>query len=98
MTIREFQDLIRQTYHDRDAARGLPATFMWLVEEVGELARALQNDDVEAAKLEFADVLAWLATTASIVGVDLEDAAAARYSNGCPKCGRIPCICERGKP
>ena len=97
MTIGEFQEIIRKTYYERDMARGLAATFMWLVEEVGELARALQNGDIDGAKIEFADVLAWLATTASIAGIDLEQAAEERYRQGCPKCRRIPCVCERGK-
>lgn len=96
MTIAEFQEIIRRTYHDRDAGRGTAATFMWLVEEVGELARALQDSDPEALREEFADVLAWLTTLASIAGIDLEDAAAERYGEGCPKCRRIPCVCPRG--
>lgn len=96
MTIAEFQEIIRRTYHDRDAGRGSAATFMWLVEEVGELARALQNEDAEAMREEFADVLAWLTTLASIAGVDLEEAAAGRYGEGCPKCRQIPCTCPRG--
>ena len=98
MTIAEFQQLIRDIYYERDSARGLAATFMWLVEEVGELARALQNNDTDAARAEFADVMAWLATTASIAGVDLEAAVRARYEQGCPKCAGKPCVCERGKP
>ena len=43
MTLREFQALIREMYHDKDAARGVEGTFMWLVEEVGELASALRG-------------------------------------------------------
>lgn len=97
MTISEFQDVIRATYYERDAGRGMAQTFMWFVEEVGELARALQNADMAAMEIEFADVLAWLATLASIAGVDLEAVAKARYGQGCPKCGRKPCVCERGK-
>jgi NTP pyrophosphatase (non-canonical NTP hydrolase) len=96
MTIAEFQKIIRHTYHDRDATRGLPATFMWLIEEIGELARALQNGDRAAAETEFADALAWLTTLASLAGVDLEAAAQGRYGHGCPKCGQIPCVCQRG--
>jgi NTP pyrophosphatase (non-canonical NTP hydrolase) len=96
VTIGEFQEIIRRTYHDRDAGRGSAATFMWLVEEVGELARALQDEDPEALREEFADVLAWLTTLASIAGVDLEEAAAGRYGGGCPKCHEIPCKCPRG--
>jgi NTP pyrophosphatase (non-canonical NTP hydrolase) len=98
MTIAEFQNIIRQTYHDRDAGRGMPRTFMWLVEEVGELARALQQGEREALAQEFADVLAWLTTLASITGIDLEEAAEKRYGSGCPKCLRIPCQCARGAP
>ena len=41
---------------------------------------------------EFGDVLAWLGSLANLAGVDLEEAAA-RYANGCPKCGAIPCGC-----
>ncbi len=96
MTIAEFQEIIRRTYHDRDAGRGSAATFMWLVEEVGELARALHYSEPDALREEFADVLAWLTTLASIAGVDLEDAAASRYGQGCPKCHEIPCTCPRG--
>jgi NTP pyrophosphatase (non-canonical NTP hydrolase) len=96
VTIAEFQETIRRTYHDRDAGRGTAATFMWLVEEVGELARALHYSDPAALREEFADVLAWLTTLASIADVDLEAAAAERYGGGCPKCGEMPCTCPRG--
>ncbi|MGC9317756.1 MAG: MazG nucleotide pyrophosphohydrolase domain-containing protein [Armatimonadota bacterium] len=94
MTIREFQRIIDETYGQRDAERGLERTFMWLVEEVGELARALQSEDRERMAAEFSDVLAWLTTTASLAGVDMDEAAA-RFANGCPKCGAIPCECAR---
>ena len=35
---------------------------MWLMKEVGELAAALREGTPEELALEFADVLAWLAT------------------------------------
>jgi NTP pyrophosphatase (non-canonical NTP hydrolase) len=92
MTIGEFQQLIRRTYGDRDALRGLESTFMWLIEEVGELARALRGDDLECTTAEFADVLAWLTTIATLAGVDLEQAAQ-RYAQGCPRCHHLPCEC-----
>ena len=87
MTLREFQELIRERYYETDAARGTPGTFMWLVEEVGELATALQKaageggntsggEDLEG---EFADVMAWLATLANINGVDLQEAIDNKY-------------------
>ena len=36
--------------------------------------------------------LAWLTSLANLTDVDLARAAA-RYENGCPKCGEIPCAC-----
>ncbi len=92
MDIGDFQRLMRETYGARDRARGLERTFAWLVEEVGELSRALFRGDETTQRVEFADVLAWLASVADQAGVDL-DAAAARYAHGCPKCGRRPCVC-----
>ena len=34
-------------YSDKDAARGIDGTFMWLMEEVGELAGALRQGSAE---------------------------------------------------
>ena len=72
----------------------MPAAVAWLAEELGELAQALRKGTVEAQRDEFADVLAWVATLANIAGIDL-DAALQRFADGCPKCGAIPCHCER---
>jgi len=91
--IREFQKLIEATYFERDSARGLEGTHMWFAEEVGELTRALRRGNEEELAGEFADVLAWLATLASIAGIDLEEVAAAKYQAGCPRCGAVPCEC-----
>ena len=74
MTIRDFQDFIRKQYYERDSERGTPGTFMWFVEEVGELAAALAGDDDKNKEEEFADVLAWLCTLANINDVDLATA------------------------
>ncbi len=81
ITIRAFQELIRDRYFESDNARGTAGTFLYLTEEFGELATALANNnrpskpptDAERANLEeeFADVLAWLATLANINKVDL---------------------------
>jgi len=74
MDISEFQRLIAQKYKKRDQERGTPATFMWFIEEVGELATALASKDQKNKEEEFADVLAWLCTLANISNVDLEKA------------------------
>ncbi|NQU74712.1 MAG: nucleotide pyrophosphohydrolase [Planctomycetes bacterium] len=71
MTIKQFQDFILEKYGVRDSERGTAHTFMWFMEEVGELASALAGDDHYNKEEEFADVLAWLCTLANINGVDL---------------------------
>lgn len=93
MQIGEFQKLIERTYFDRDSARGMGGTFMWFTEEVGELATALRENDREAMKGEFADVLAWLCTLASIAGISMEEVID-KYAKGCPRCRKIPCGCS----
>jgi NTP pyrophosphatase (non-canonical NTP hydrolase) len=93
MQIGEFQRLIESLYLEKDRRRGVDRTFLWFAEEVGELAEALRTGDRTALEAEFADVLAWLATLASLSGVDLERAATRKYRTGCPKCGGNPCNC-----
>jgi len=89
----EFQRLIRKMYFDKDVARGIDGTFMWLMEEVGELASALRNGSHEERLGEFADVLDWLATIANVANVDLSEAISRKYGSGCPGCGHFICTC-----
>lgn len=93
MRITEFQKKIEDIYYARDAARGLAGTHMWFCEEVGELTRALRRDKREELEGEFADVLAWLSTLASIAKIDLQAAAEKKYGRGCPRCHGTPCAC-----
>ena len=81
MTINEFQKFISEKYEARDRQRGTEKTFMWFIEEIGELATALAGDDQENKKEEFADVLAWLCTLANINEVDLQEACK-KYTEG----------------
>ena len=80
-------------YHEKDVARGVEGTFMWLIEEVGELATALRSGSHEERVGEFADVLAWLTTIANVAGIDLTEAVNKKYGAGCPGCGRFLCNC-----
>lgn len=93
VTLADFQRLIRDMYFDKDVARGIDGTFMWLMEEVGELAAALRNGTHDQRLGEFADVLAWLATIANVAGVDLDEAVTRKYGLGCPGCGQFVCAC-----
>ena len=94
MHLAEFQRLIEAIYYERDSARGIEGTHMWFAEEVGELTRAIRRDQKEELEGEFADVLAWLSTLASMKGIDLEAAARAKYGEGCPRCHGTPCSCS----
>ncbi len=99
MSLASFQELIRRMYLKKDVARGIDGTFMWLMEEVGELAAALRSGSREQQASEFADVLAWLATIANVAGVDLAEAVQRKYGSGCPGCGELICACDdQGKP
>ena len=92
MEIREFQELMDRTYRERDTERGIPSTVAWLAEEVGELAKATRKESLAEQSHEAGDVLAWLASLANQLGVDLEDSIS-RFTQGCPRCGTIPCNC-----
>ena len=76
MEIREFQDLIGRMYSDKDRERGSAGTFLWLVEEIGELASAVSEGSQADKEEEFADVLAWLFTLANVENIDLTAAIA----------------------
>lgn len=93
ISLGDFQQLIRRMYFEKDVARGVEGTFMWLMEEVGELSSALRSNDPVNLAAEFADVLAWLTTIANVAGVDLADAVRKKYGSGCPGCGRLVCTC-----
>lgn len=92
MDIAAFQQLMADTYGARDRARGVPATVAWLTEELGELARAVRKGTREDQLHELGDVLAWLASLADQLGLDLAEAAE-RYAGGCPRCAALPCRC-----
>lgn len=92
MTFTGFQEVIAATYGDRDAQRGIPATIAWLTEELGELAQAVRKGTDADREHELGDVLAWVFSLANQLNLDTSKAVD-RYSNGCPKCGGIPCSC-----
>ena len=92
MTITEFQRHIEDIYFKRDRDRGIDGTFMWFVEEVGELATALREGTQQELSEEIADVFAWLSTIASIKGIEMDDAIR-KYAKGCPACQVNPCNC-----
>ncbi len=83
LSFTQFQDFIRDRYGAKDAERGAPKTFLWFMEEVGELASALgktrEGSDSSDLAGEFADVLGWLTTLANMEGIDLEAALQDRY-------------------
>lgn len=95
MRIREFQNLMKDLYIQKDKERGISDTFIWLVEEVGELATELNDErDKQSVSEEMADIFAWMCSLANLFQIDLEDAIFKKYPNKCPKCDSNPCKCE----
>ena len=92
MDLGELQRLMADTYGEQDRERGLAASVAWLTEEVGELAQAVRKGSAADQLHELGDVLAWVASIAEQLGLSLDDAVA-RYADGCPRCGAIPCTC-----
>jgi NTP pyrophosphatase (non-canonical NTP hydrolase) len=88
----ELQRLMETTYGTRDRARGVPVTVAWLTEELGELAQAVRKGGRDEQVHELGDVLAWVASLANQLGIDLDDAVG-RFAAGCPKCAAQPCRC-----
>ncbi len=93
MQIREFQKLIREIYLSRDAQRGADKTFLWFLEEVGELVRAYRRGEEDKVGSEMADVIAWLASVANLLNIDLEEELVKKYPSLCPLCSSSPCTC-----
>jgi len=93
LTLRQIQDLIEKMYSAKDRKRGPEGTFLWLMEEVGELATAVREGTREEKEGEYADVLAWLVTLANVEGIDLTHALR-KYTEGCPGWGKMVCSCN----
>ena len=93
MEIKEFQNLIRKIYLSRDAQRGGDKTFLWFLEEVGELTRAYRRHEKENVGREMADVIAWLASVANLLDIDLEAELLKKYPAVCSSCASVPCTC-----
>jgi NTP pyrophosphatase (non-canonical NTP hydrolase) len=92
MKISEAQKVIAETYGKKDRERGAAGTFMYLIEEVGELATAIREEGQQEKASEFADVFAWTLSLAALEGIDLEQAFLEKYSI-CNGCGKSPCEC-----
>jgi NTP pyrophosphatase (non-canonical NTP hydrolase) len=95
MNISEFQEMMKRLYFKRDLERGAEGTFNWLVDEVMELGDELKKSpkDRDATEKEFADGIAWLASLANVMEIDLEKATLNKYNFKCPKCEKSPCQC-----
>lgn len=94
MKVGDFQRHIADLYLEKDRKRGTEATFLWLMEEVGELAEAVRRKERAGLEEEMADCVAWIASLANLLDVDLEKALEKKYPATCARCGENPCGCE----
>ena len=93
MEIRAFQESIRDIYFQRDQRRGEDKTFLWFLEEVGELVRSYRRGESEKIGGEMADVIAWLVSVANLLNIDLDSELKKKYPKACPLCSSTPCTC-----
>ena len=97
MRVSDFQLLMNELYYHRDVKRGIYKTFIWLVEEIGELADNLNKKVLDHSKIsdELADIIAWTSSLANILNIDLEKALIDKYPNKCLNCDSNPCKCDK---
>ncbi|MGQ4891199.1 MAG: MazG nucleotide pyrophosphohydrolase domain-containing protein [Candidatus Njordarchaeia archaeon] len=79
LTLKEAQEIIKEKFFETDSKRGVLKTFLWLVEEIGELAEALRKEKREEIFEEIADVFAWTTSLANLLDIDLEEAFKSKY-------------------
>lgn len=77
MEIKNAQKIIDEFYGKRDRERGIWKNLVWLGEELGELYKAVREN--EGIEEEIADVFAWLLSVANVLGVDVEEAFRKKY-------------------
>lgn len=97
MRLREFQNLMRELYYEKDKERGEDKTLKWLSSEVEELIDAVRKNDRKAVEEEVADVVAWAFSVANLKDVDVEGALREKYPDLCGYCSKSPCGCEERK-
>jgi len=97
MKISDFQKLMKDLYFYRDSERGILKTFIWLVEEVGELAEVIKEKKIDRKKSseEIADIFAWTNSLANLLNIDIEEALLKKYPKKCSKCNSLPCKCRK---
>ncbi|MFX1259280.1 MAG: MazG nucleotide pyrophosphohydrolase domain-containing protein [Promethearchaeota archaeon] len=96
MKISDFQKLMRELYFHQDSKRGIKATFIWLTEEIGELATIIKEQEIDKEKAsdELADICAWINSIANLLDINMEEALLKKYPNKCLKCNKNPCQCS----
>lgn len=96
MRIIDFQKLMKDLYYHQDSKRGIKDTFIWLIEEIGELATLIKEQEIDKEEIseELADICAWVNSIANLYDIDMEKALLKKYPNKCLKCNKNPCQCS----
>lgn len=101
-TLADWSKHMSDVYGERNRRKGIDYVMGRLTNEIGELlSLAMRLPELEGNQeqtlhefsLELADVISWIMTSANVLSVDLEQAVARRYKNGCTSCQAIPCTC-----
>ena len=95
-TLHEWQVLFNELYREKNEREGLRGVDIWLhvMEEAGEVAKALRKEDYSQLSKDLPDVFAWLCTFANFQNIDLEEAIWNRFPGRCPYCLEpMNCVC-----
>jgi NTP pyrophosphatase (non-canonical NTP hydrolase) len=95
MKIKDFQKRIKDNFFHKDSRRGGEKTYLWLIEEIGELSSAILHKNIENIGEELADVVAWTVSLANIYNIDLEAELEKKYPPFCKVCQSSPCKCSK---
>ena len=100
--IRQFQSNLNNVFGEANRKRGVEYVLNRLSREIAELLSLAMSPGAHGESIEgiyekyaeeLADTFAWTLTAANFLDVDVHDATRLRYTNGCWKCSRCPCVC-----
>ena len=93
-TLTDWQEVIATLYKRVNSIQALTAVWLHVSEEVGEVSEAYRKKRNDNLREEQADEMAWILSTATKLGVNLQDLVLSRYPGRCDVCKQEKCQCE----
>jgi NTP pyrophosphatase (non-canonical NTP hydrolase) len=81
MHISEFQKLMKEKLYEKDKKMGAVFLLSVLIEEIGELSRAIRKESKKEVEEEISDVFFTLISIANLLHVEIEPLLIEKYVN-----------------